>query len=137
MNWRGKPLVDLATIVSLIGATTSTAGLRVRSELDDGVYPQGVAITDAQMARVHLKPHPFHGDWNYTIHPAGAQPSESVILSQALSGQRQAGIRQAGIGARAAPPADQSAARTALDGGSRYCPLEAASTRRLAAILMT
>ena len=70
MNWRGNPLVDLATIVSLIGATTSVAGLRVRSELDVGVYPSGVAVTDAQMARVHLEPHAFHGDWNYTIWPA-------------------------------------------------------------------
>ena len=30
MNWRGTPLVNLATIVSLIGSTHSTAGLRVR-----------------------------------------------------------------------------------------------------------
>jgi len=21
------------------------------------------------MARLHLEPHRFHGDWNYTIHP--------------------------------------------------------------------
>ena len=32
MNWRGTPLVDLATIVSLIGSTHSRSGLRVRSE---------------------------------------------------------------------------------------------------------
>jgi len=62
-------LVDLATIVSLIGATTSTAGLRVRSELDDRVYAKGIAITDTQMTRLQLKPHTFHGDWNYTLHP--------------------------------------------------------------------
>jgi hypothetical protein len=36
MNWRGTPLVDLATIVSLIGATRSDAGLHVRAELDRG-----------------------------------------------------------------------------------------------------
>ena len=70
MNWRGQPLVDLATIVSLIGATTSATGLRVRSELNDGAYPAGVAITDTQMARVQMTPHAFHGDWNYTIQPA-------------------------------------------------------------------
>ena len=69
MNWRGKPLVDLATIVSLIGSTTTDAGLRVRSEIDAGTYPSGVAVTDQQMSRVHLEPHAFHGDWNYTIHP--------------------------------------------------------------------
>jgi Rhodopirellula transposase DDE domain len=64
MNWRGTPLVDLATIVSLIGSTHSRAGLRVRSELDRGAYPSGVAITDAQLATVHLDRHRFHGDWN-------------------------------------------------------------------------
>jgi hypothetical protein len=36
MNWRGTPLVDLNTIVSLIGSTHSRAGLHVRAELDRG-----------------------------------------------------------------------------------------------------
>jgi hypothetical protein len=70
MNWRGTPLVDLATIVSLIGSTHSRAGLRVRSELDRGQYPAGVTVTDAQMATIRLERHRFHGDWNYTVHPA-------------------------------------------------------------------
>jgi hypothetical protein len=69
MNWRGKPLVDLATIVSLIGSTTTEAGLRVRSEIDTRQYPKGVVIKDHQMARVKLEPHDFHGDWNYTVRP--------------------------------------------------------------------
>lgn len=38
-NWRGNPLVDLATIVSLIGTARTTAGLRVRAELDRRSYP--------------------------------------------------------------------------------------------------
>ena len=79
MNWRGTPLVDLATIVSLIGSTHSRAGLRVRSELDRGEYPAGVTVTDAQMATVRLERHRFHGDWNYTIHPAPSTRSKSVI----------------------------------------------------------
>ena len=79
MNWRGKPLVSLAVIVSLIGTTTSTAGLRVRSELDKGRYPDGVKVSDEQMARVHLEPHEFHGDSNYTIRPHRAGRNESVI----------------------------------------------------------
>ena len=73
MNWRGTPLVDLATIVSLIGSTHSRSGLRVRSELDRGAYPGGVPVTDAQLATVCLERHRFHGDWNYTIHPATPQ----------------------------------------------------------------
>ncbi len=73
MNWRGKPLVSLAAIVSLIGATTTTSGLRIRSEIDHGSYPLGVKIADEQMAKVHLEPHAFHGEWNYSIQPARTQ----------------------------------------------------------------
>lgn len=73
MNWRGKPLVSLATIVSLIGSTTTTEGLRVRSEIDHGTYPKGTVITKEQMAEVNLKRHSFHGDWNYTIRPGKVQ----------------------------------------------------------------
>ena len=69
MNWRGTPLVDLATIVSLIGSTRSRSGLHVRAELDRGHYPAGVTVTDAQMATVELTRHRFHGDWNYTVRP--------------------------------------------------------------------
>jgi hypothetical protein len=75
MNWRGKPLVSLAAIVSLIGATTTTSGLRIRSEIDHGSYPLGVKIADEQMAKVHLEPHAFHGEWNYTIQPARTRRS--------------------------------------------------------------
>lgn len=70
MNWRGKPLVSLAVIVSLIGATTSRKGLRVRSEVDPGSYPAGIKISDAQMALLNLERHDFHGDWNYTLRPS-------------------------------------------------------------------
>ena len=69
MNWRGTPLVSLAVIVSLIAGTHTEAGLRVRSELDRGRYPGGVSVSDDQMAQIDLKPHRFHGDWNYSIQP--------------------------------------------------------------------
>ena len=73
MNSRGGPLVSLAVIVSQIGTTTSTPGLRVRSELDKGRYPDGVKVSDAQMARVLRESHEFRGDWNYTIRPHRAR----------------------------------------------------------------
>jgi len=69
MNWRGKPLVSLATIVNLIGSTRTDTGLRVRAEIDRNSYPKGVAVSDDQMAKVRLQPHRFHGEWNYTIRP--------------------------------------------------------------------
>jgi len=80
MNWRGTPLVNLPTIVSLIGATHSRAGLRVRSELDRGRYPGGVTLTDAQMAAIRLERHQFHGDWNYTIQPMSKRRRPSVVV---------------------------------------------------------
>jgi len=68
-NWRGKPLVSHAVIVQLIAATTTKAGLKVRSELDPNSYPAGIKISDDELAAVNLVRHDFHGEWNYTINP--------------------------------------------------------------------
>ena len=69
INWRGKPLRSYRTIVQLIAATTTKAGLKVRAELDENKYPKGIKISDTQLTAVNLSPHSFHGDWNYTIAP--------------------------------------------------------------------
>ena len=69
INWRGKPLRSFRTIVQLIAATTTDAGLTVRAELDENRYPKGVKVSDAQIAAINLSRHSFHGDWNYTIAP--------------------------------------------------------------------
>jgi Rhodopirellula transposase DDE domain len=69
INWRGKPLRSYRTIVQLIAATTTEAGLKVRAELDEKKYPKGVKVSDAQLAAINLVRHTFHGDWNYTIAP--------------------------------------------------------------------
>jgi hypothetical protein len=72
VNWRGRPLVSHEVIVELIGATTTRTGLRVQSELDRGVYPLGVKVSDAELAAVPLAPHAWHGEWNYSIAPRAA-----------------------------------------------------------------
>ena len=69
LNWRGKPLRSFRTIIQLIAATTTTAGLTVRAELDENKYPKGVKSSDAKFAAIRLLRHSFHGDWNYTISP--------------------------------------------------------------------
>ena len=69
LNWRGRPLRSFRTIVQLIAATTTNAGLTVRAELDENKYPKGVKISDARFAAINLTRHAFHGDWNYTISP--------------------------------------------------------------------
>jgi hypothetical protein len=74
MNWRGRPLTSHEVIVELIGATTTQTGLRVRAALDRGRDPLGVRVSDEELAAVPLARHGFHGEWNYTLHPAAAQP---------------------------------------------------------------
>ncbi len=67
MNWRGRPLTDLRTVIELIAATTTQTGLTVAATHDPNWYPKGVKITDAQMRTLPIAPHDWHGEWNYTI----------------------------------------------------------------------
>jgi hypothetical protein len=69
-NWRGKPLYDLVTIVNLISNTTTSKGLVVKSEVDTTIYKKGIEVCDCELATVKLKPHDFHGEWNYTVKKA-------------------------------------------------------------------
>jgi hypothetical protein len=80
MNWRGKPLRSYRTIVQLIAATTTDAGLKVRAELDENKYPKAVKVSDAQLAAVNLSRHSFHGDWNYSIAPTQKNPRRKSIV---------------------------------------------------------
>jgi transposase len=67
MNWRGKPLTTLRTVIELISATTTATGLTIKADYDLNWYPKGVKVTDAELASVPLDPHDFHGEWNYTM----------------------------------------------------------------------
>ena len=69
MNWRGRPLVSHEVIVKLIGETTTSTGLEVKAQLDKRRYPVKVKVTDEEMKMVKIKPHNFHGEWNYSINP--------------------------------------------------------------------
>jgi hypothetical protein len=77
MNWRGRPLTSHDVVINSIAATTTRAGLTVQARLDDGTYPTGVQVTSAQMAALPVSRHPFHGDWNYTLHPAAGPPASN------------------------------------------------------------
>ena len=68
-NWRGRPLRTFETIVDLIGHTRTATGLRVKAKLDKRRYKTGLVVTTAEMRRLALHPHPFHGDWNYELRP--------------------------------------------------------------------
>jgi hypothetical protein len=68
-TWRGKPLTSRQTVVELIAATTTQAGLKVRCELDTRSYPKGLTVSDAEMATLNIKGDIFHPEWNYTVSP--------------------------------------------------------------------
>jgi Rhodopirellula transposase DDE domain/Helix-turn-helix of DDE superfamily endonuclease len=79
MNWRGRPLTSHDVVINSIAATTTRTGLTVQARLDDGTYPTGVKVTDAQMAALPISRHPFHGDWNYTLHPAPRHAATATL----------------------------------------------------------
>jgi transposase len=68
-NWRGKPLVSRQAIVNLIAQTTTKAGLSVKAAIDENQYETAIKVSDEALASLRLTPHPFHGDWNYTLSP--------------------------------------------------------------------
>ena len=67
MNWRGRPLTDIRTIVELIAATKTKTGLTVQAAYDPNWYPTGERITDDAYAAIPLTSHDWHGEWNYDI----------------------------------------------------------------------
>jgi transposase len=69
MNWRGRPLVSHEVIVKLIGETTTSTGLEVKAQLDKRRYPVKIKVTDEEMKMIKIRPHKFHGEWNYSINP--------------------------------------------------------------------
>ena len=68
-NWRGKPLIDRATVVSLIGNTKTKKGLEIKAKLDENIYQTGIKISEEEMKQLNLHKDIFHGEWNYTIKP--------------------------------------------------------------------
>jgi len=85
MNWKAEPLVSYRVIVDLIAATTTKTGLTVRCELDSTQYTKGIVVSDAELDSLHITRDVFHGEWNYTIHPAritatNTPPIEAVIF---------------------------------------------------------
>lgn len=57
----------MATIIihidcQLIANTTTTAGLKVRAALNEGLDPTGIEITDKQFGSIHPEKDNFHGE---------------------------------------------------------------------------
>lgn len=64
-NWQGKPLIDVETVVNLIGSTTTTTGLKVVCLRDDTEYPLAQTVSDEEFESIAIdKIAPFE-EWNY------------------------------------------------------------------------
>jgi Rhodopirellula transposase DDE domain len=68
-NWGGEPLETAEVVVEAIARTTTETGLEVHAWLDENTYAKGRKVSDAELAECKIKRHPFHGEWNYEIHP--------------------------------------------------------------------
>ena len=69
INWRGKPLVDLMTVVNFIDSTTNDFGLTVSCSPDTNIYRKATVVSKDDLESVNIERHPFHGEWNYCVLP--------------------------------------------------------------------
>ncbi|MBQ6205648.1 MAG: ISAzo13 family transposase [Oscillibacter sp.] len=67
-NRAGKPLIDIRTVVNLIGSTTTKNGLKVRCVVDYNQYPTGIKISEKQMACIDIQYPDYDNSWNYIIY---------------------------------------------------------------------
>ncbi len=70
INWRGKPLTELATIVNLIASTTTRSDLTVIARLDAGSDPAQATVSAVELEAVTLHGHAFHPEWHDAREPA-------------------------------------------------------------------
>jgi hypothetical protein len=69
MNWAGKPLRSLDTMLGYIRGTTTTTGLTVTASLFEGIYQTGQSVSDEKMEKLPIERHNVCPAWNYTIRP--------------------------------------------------------------------
>jgi len=66
-NWQGIPLISVALIISLIGATKTNKGLAINCVLDENDYEKGIVVSDDEFESINIVNEKFHGEWNYKI----------------------------------------------------------------------
>jgi len=69
INWFGKPLRTLDTMLAYIRGTSTSTGLSVKASLLDGGYEKSQRVLAKDFNQLDLRPHETHPAWNYTIYP--------------------------------------------------------------------
>ena len=80
MNWRGHPLTSYQLVVDLIGATTTTTGMKIHAQLDQNEYSTGVTITEK-----HFKSLPLDTTKFILTGTTPCTPTKLVIRFRALT----------------------------------------------------
>lgn len=66
-HWKGQPLISVETIITLIGSTVTTAGLKIICVKDDSTYELGIKVSDEDYAAINIKNESICPNWNYII----------------------------------------------------------------------
>lgn len=69
VNWAGKPLRTLETMLAHIRGTTTETGLQVHAFSVEKIYPRGIKVSDEIMQALNLERHATCPNWNYTLRP--------------------------------------------------------------------
>jgi len=77
LNWAGKPLRTLETMLNFLRGTTTNTGLTVRAALLEGTFETGQAVSEDQMKQLHIEHAAVCAQWNYTLQPRVAGLSSS------------------------------------------------------------
>ena len=62
-------MISREAIVQLIGNTTTTTGLEIKSQIDYRTYEKGREVCDRDFESIGIVLNKFHGEWNYRIEP--------------------------------------------------------------------
>lgn len=66
-NWQGQPLIDIPTVINLIGSTTTNNGLTVKCILDENEYQTGIKVSEEYFNNVDIEAIEPMLTWNYII----------------------------------------------------------------------
>jgi hypothetical protein len=75
LNWPGKPLRTLETMLGYLRDTTTKTGLKVKAFRLEREFVKGIKVSDAVMDGLNLVPRPICPYWNYIIRPTATVPA--------------------------------------------------------------
>ena len=68
-HWKGQPLINIKTVIQLIGSTTTTTGLKIKCIKDDTIYKIGIKVSGDDFGSINIKNISIMPAWNYVISP--------------------------------------------------------------------